>query len=107
MIVTHPSLGKHSARIILITPPPLDEYLREKRDAEKGLTEPERTAEHTKLYADATREEASKLGVALVDVWTLFQREAGWKEGEPLIGSKDREQSSVFIELLQDGEYTG
>lgn len=105
-ILTHPSVGKHDARIILITPPPLDEYLRMKRDAEKGLAEPERSAEHTKLYVDTVRDEASKLGVALVDVWTLFQRKAGWKEGEPLIGSKSREQSPVFAELLRDGQYT-
>ncbi|KAI9783603.1 MAG: isoamyl acetate-hydrolyzing esterase [Peltula sp. TS41687] len=102
-ILTHPSLEKHHAGIILLTPPPLDQYLRAKNDAEKGLTEPERTAEHTKLYVDVVREEASKLGVTLMDVWTLFQREAGWKEGEPLIGSKNREQSAVFAELLQDG----
>lgn len=102
-ILTHPLVSVHNVRTVLITPPPLDEYLRAKKDAEKGLTEPERTAEHTKLYAEVAREEASKLGVPLVDAWTLFQREAGWREGEPLIGSKEREQSPVFAELLEDG----
>ena len=40
-------------RIILVTPPPVNEYQLEESDKAKyGITEPRRTAEHTRRYAD-------------------------------------------------------
>ena len=69
----------------------------------KGLTEPSRTAEHTKKYADATHEVGVELGVAVLDVWSIFMELAGWKEGQTLIGSKKAARSDVLDQLLADG----
>ena len=45
------------ARIILISPPPVNEYQLEKSDLAKyGTMEPRRTAEHTKRYAEICRD---------------------------------------------------
>ena len=44
-------------RIMLISPPPVNEYQLEASDLVKyGMTEPRRTAEHTKRYAEACRD---------------------------------------------------
>lgn len=91
--------------MILITPPPVNEYRLEESDLVKGLTDPRRTAEHTKKYADATRDIGAELDVVVLDVWTLFMTKAGWKPGEPLIGSKKIARSEVLDKLLVDGQY--
>lgn len=81
----------------------MDEYRLEERDAEKGNPERQRTAEHTKQYADACREVGAEVGAVVLDLWSVFMTEAGWKEGEPLPGSKKADRSSVLGELLSDG----
>ena len=90
---------------MLITPPPLDEHGREKSETEMGITVPRRSAEHTRLYADATREVGSTLGVPVLDLWTIFQREAGWENGNPPIGSKTGDKNAVFTDLMRDGQF--
>ena len=90
-------------RIILITPPPVDEYRLEECDREKGVHEIRRTAEHTKHYADACRGVGHEHGVVVLDLWSILMKKAGWKEGMPLYGSKKIERSRVFGELLHDG----
>lgn len=90
-------------RIILITPPPVDEYRLEECHREKGVQEIRRTAEHTKLYADACRETGQEHGVVVLDLWSIFMKKAGWTERMPLYGSKKVQRSKVFGELLHDG----
>jgi len=104
-IVNHSSIVAQKPRIILITPPPVNEYRLEESDLVKGLTDPRRTAEHTKKYADATREVGAELSVVVLDIWSLFMAKAGWKAGEPLIGSKKVARSEVLDKLLVDGQY--
>ena len=68
-IVQHPSVTTQNPRLILITPPPINEYKLEESDfVKKGVTVPQRTAEHTKKYADACREVGKELGVAILDI---------------------------------------
>lgn len=78
----------------------MDEYQLEVTDPEKN-----RTAEHTKIYADLTLKVAREMDVACVDLWGLFMRLAGWKahEGEVLVGDRRRERSEVLEVLLRDG----
>ncbi len=64
-----------------------------------------RTAEHTKKYADACREVGNEVGVAVLDLWSVFMAAAGWKEGEPLPGSRTIEQNPVLRDWLHDGVY--
>ena len=103
-IVQHPSVTAQKPRLILITPPPVNEYKLEESDLVKGLTDPRRTAEHTKRYADACREVGKELGVAVLDIWSIMMAKAGWREGEPLVGSKKVARNEVLEGLLIDGE---
>jgi len=90
-------------RIILITPPPVDEYRLEECDREKGVHEIRQAAAHTKLYADTCREVGQEHAIVVLDLWSIFMRKAGWKEGMSLPGSKKVERSRVLGELLHDG----
>lgn len=73
---------------------------------EHQLLERLRTAEHTKLYADACCEIGEELGVPVIDLWSVFMAEAGWRKGEPLPGSIKTERNKVLGELLHDGMRT-
>ena len=112
-ILAHPSIKDHEVRLILITPPAIDEYQME--DAQlsrehpalsqipKAPVEVQRTAEHTRLYAEACREVGKQCGVTVLDLWSLFMMEVGWKAGEPLPGSKERPMCPALQDLLSDG----
>ena len=103
-IVQHPSVTAQNPRLILITPPPVNEYKLEESDLVMGLTDPRRTAEHTKKYADACREVGTQLGVAVLDIWSIMMAKTGWREGEPLVGSKKVARNEILEGLLIDGE---
>ena len=92
-------------RLILLTPPPVNEYQLETADLVKARADPVRSAEHTKKYADACREVGAEVGVVVLDVWSIFMAEAGWKEGETLVGSKKVARNEVLDKLLNDGEF--
>ncbi|RMZ82316.1 hypothetical protein DV738_g1720, partial [Chaetothyriales sp. CBS 135597] len=98
-IANHEVLRLHGTKLIFITPPPVDEHQLE--DGNKC-----RSAENTALYAAACREVVVSLGLPFVDLWSVFMTRAGWKgpgsDGK-LIGSLERERSSVLDELLSDG----
>lgn len=104
-IITFSGLQTQEARIILVTVPPVDEYLLEIAHQERGLPYRSRTAENTKKYADASRETGIELGVAVLDLWSIIMLEAGWKDGQPLPGSKDLAKSEYLGSLLRDGKY--
>ena len=93
----------HEPRIILITPPPINEYMLEETDRKRGIEERRRAAEYTKQYADASRTVGDELGVAVLDLWKVLMLEAGWRDGETLIGSKKRQPVPRFTELTHDG----
>ena len=86
-----------------MTVPPVDEYSLEVTDYTKGITFKTRTAEQTKDYADASREVGNELGVAILDLWSIFMQRAGWKEGQPLPGSKKAVKNDCLGTLLRDG----
>ncbi|KAI7200512.1 hypothetical protein KC343_g10575 [Hortaea werneckii] len=103
-------------KILLVTPPPVDERLCEQDDAGKGIFHPRRTAETTAMYAQAVRDVGAELvasgavgggDLAVLDLWDHFMRVAGWVPGEPLVGSKDVEQidpgKGGLGTLLKDG----
>jgi len=103
-IIDHPAVKRQKPRIILVTPPPINEYMCEENDRAKGYFEPRRSAEHTKLYVDVVREIAQTHGIALLDLWLCFMKHAGWKEGDAaLAGSKKMEPNAFLRMLLHDG----
>lgn len=104
-IVEHPATRAQDPKILILTPPPINEYQLLFFDAAKGFQTPSRTAGNTKLYADAAREAAASLNLPVADVWTAFMKDAGWEEGQPLAGSKDIPQNDRLASLLSDGMY--
>lgn len=68
-----------------------------------GIDFETRTAEKTKVYADAAREVGVELGLEVLDLWSVFMERAGWEEGQPLPGSKKSPGNQVLQGLLCDG----
>ena len=108
-IIQHPKVRAHATRIdhdkpaikiILVTPPPVDEY-----QLEESPMLNVRTAERTKSYADSCRRVGEEMDLAVLDFWSIVMKKAGWmgKDGEVLVGSKKRERSEVLGEMLHDG----
>lgn len=102
-ILTHPAIQEHGTKIIVLTPPPINEYQLQYFDASKGFDTPSRTAANTKVYADACRDVAQSLGLPVADIWTAILKSAGWKAGLPLTGSKDIPASEALASFLTDG----
>lgn len=103
-IVNHASLTPHAPKLVLITPAPICEYMAESCDAVKGRFVMQRTAEVTKTYGDACAEVGKELGLPVVNLWEAFVDYAGgWKEGEPLPGSRKCPQNEKLDSLFRDG----
>ncbi|KAI4110512.1 MAG: hypothetical protein LQ339_001378 [Xanthoria mediterranea] len=102
-IFQHPCVTTQKPRLILVTPPPVDEYSLEVSDAAKGILGVRRTAEHTRLYAEACKETGQDLGLIVLDLWSIFMDAAGYEPGKPLPGSKKTVKSPILGQLLSDG----
>ncbi|CAI7595673.1 unnamed protein product [Penicillium glandicola] len=102
-IIQHPATRAQNPRLILISPPPVNEHQLEAFDAAKNTPFPSRTASFTKSYASAAGEVGASLNIPVVDLWSAFMKTAGWKEGEPLIGARDVPQSEALASLFTDG----
>ena len=93
-IASFQGIRHHGTRLILIAPGPVDEY---------QISDGQRTASHTAVYAAVCREIATDLDLPILDLWTIFMRKAGWKEGDPLIGSLEAPKNEALAALLTDG----
>ncbi|GAB7348781.1 hypothetical protein MBLNU459_g7505t1 [Dothideomycetes sp. NU459] len=102
-IATHPAVQAHNPKLILVTPPPVDERLCLATDSAKGINVIRRTAANTALYAEAVRQVGRRLNTPVLDLWSAFMKAAGWKAGEPLPGSSDIPQNEVLVKLMYDG----
>ncbi|OJJ50564.1 hypothetical protein ASPZODRAFT_126449 [Penicilliopsis zonata CBS 506.65] len=102
-IIEHPATKAQNPKIIMLTPPPVNEYQLKDFDASKEQPHPSRTASHTKEYADAARQLASELGIPTADIWTAFMTAAGWQQGQPLTGSTELPNNDKLASLLTDG----
>lgn len=88
-MIQHPLVQAHNPKIILVTPPPVDEALCEKLELEVwGIDVVRRTAEVVSQYAQVVRDVGSEMDVAVLDIWSAFMEKVGWKFGQPLIGAK-------------------
>src|SRR4051812_28463770 len=69
-IVTHPHVVAHEPKILLVTPPPVDQIQLIHFDRAHGHTELTRRTNISEGYSDAAREVAHKVeGVELVDLY--------------------------------------
>ena len=98
-------LTTHKPRILLVTPPPVDEYQQVIADQARGFDSVRLIAENTKMYAQTCIEVGSELKVPVVDIWTSFLHYAGWIEGqEHLLGSRKVPPNETLQGLFSDGD---
>ncbi|KAK2593957.1 isoamyl acetate-hydrolyzing esterase [Conoideocrella luteorostrata] len=102
-LLTHPVLKAHKSRVLLVTPPPIEERRLDLRVKSQGYLKLNRSNAVTKQYADISREVAEEMNVGCVDLWTAFMSKAGWQIGDPLYGSQDLPINNAIRALIHDG----
>jgi hypothetical protein len=105
LLYRHPSVRAHNPTIILVTPPPVNEYQFSILEAPVSGSSFTRTAENTKIYADACRQVGEKDNLPIVDLWRAFMNKAGWRGENPLPGSRSTANNEILESLLVDGIY--
>jgi lysophospholipase L1-like esterase len=111
-MITHPLVTAHNPTILLVSPPPVNEYHLELEDInKKGYKAVTRHQSFTAQYADAIREiskEFKDQKIVLVDLWVALMQEGLRRSpGQPkegaLLGSKEDGDSMGLRALLVDG----
>ena len=103
-IISHPKVQAQNPRIIVVTPPPINEYGCEENDRAKGYLEPRRNANHTKQYAEVAKKAALANGAILLDLYTVLMNHAEHQEGDAVLeGSKEKPDNPFLKMLLHDG----
>ncbi|OLN93948.1 Isoamyl acetate-hydrolyzing esterase 1-like protein [Colletotrichum chlorophyti] len=108
-IVTHPNVTAHQAKILLVTPPPIDEIRITKLDLAWGHPQATRTSKISAEYTQAARDVAAEVpGVTLIDLWQALMDHAvsntpGFKVGGPLLGTPELGEQGGLADLLPDG----
>ncbi|XP_073042181.1 GDSL esterase/lipase At5g45920-like [Primulina eburnea] len=70
-----------STRVLLISPPPIDEAARLQHPFHPNPTGlPERTNEAAGIYARACLDVAAECGLTAVDLWSKMQQSPGWQK---------------------------
>jgi lysophospholipase L1-like esterase len=96
-IINYTGFASQGTQIVLISPPPVDEY---------RLPHRRLTAERTAKYASEVRHLAQEYRLPFVDCWTVFLKHAGWSGDSssfPLPGDKKAPRNEVLESLLSDG----
>ncbi|QPH01297.1 hypothetical protein C2857_005496 [Epichloe festucae Fl1] len=109
-IITHPHIKQHRPKILLVTPPPVDEIKVTRLNLAEGHASALRTSATTAAYSEKAREVARENpGVVLIDLWTAVMDKAmsmapqDWKPGSPWLGSPENGQQGGLDSLLPDG----
>ncbi|KAH6671572.1 GDSL Lipase/Acylhydrolase family protein [Plectosphaerella plurivora] len=109
-IITHPIIAAHNPKILLVTPPPVDEIHLESWDLVKGWPEITRYAKLSAEYSQIAREVAAATpGVVSIDLWQAVHDEAakrtpGWTATDgKLLGTFESGQRGALEQLLPDG----
>jgi len=107
-MVRHPAVLAHeNIRIILITPPPIDERKSQKADQEKyrslGVMM-RRSAQNTAAYAQAIRELGQELEIPVLDIHKSILARCGYSHSStPMGGSAEVPPNVSLQEFLVDG----
>jgi lysophospholipase L1-like esterase len=112
-IITHPNITAHSPKVLLVTPPPIDELAMLECDMAKGMGQLSRSARNTSKYAQVAREIAADVpGTMLIDLWRAVRNRAveltpDWVQedgsGKPWLGTLESGTRGGFKTLLTDG----
>ena len=108
-IVSHENIVAHKPKILLATPPPLDEIRTTELDLAKGHASSQRLAKVSAAYSEVAREVAkANDGVVLIDLWKGIMDKAismtpGFDASGPALGTPESGQRGGLELLLPDG----
>jgi lysophospholipase L1-like esterase len=103
-IIFHDKVKPHNSKILLIAPSPICEYTTQEHNEIRGKPIIQRLASKTKEYAEAAVEVGEEIGIPVVNLWQIFIDYAGgWREGEPIPGSKSLPRNEKLCNLFIDG----
>ncbi|KAH8594464.1 GDSL Lipase/Acylhydrolase family protein-like protein [Bisporella sp. PMI_857] len=107
-IIDHPRVQAHSPKIILLTPPPVEETMLLEIIPDEMESKVIPLAKDAVLYAQAVREVGTEKGVPVVDVWGAFMKQVGdvsdlVNNTSALPGSRELGRNEVLKEFLSDG----
>lgn len=109
-IITHPHIKAHDPKILLVTPPPLDELKVTGLNIADGHASAIRTSAISAKYSETAREVARETpGVILIDFWQGIMEEAikmapnDYQVGGPWLGSPENGKQGGLDALLPDG----
>ncbi|CZT06805.1 hypothetical protein WAI453_012903 [Rhynchosporium graminicola] len=110
-ILTHPSVTVHAPKILLVTPPPVNEVHLQENDIAKGYSDLTRLQKVTAQYSDVVRELATEFkdrNVVLVDLWAALVKECArltpdYVDDGNVIGTLEKGDSVGLRSLLLDG----
>jgi hypothetical protein len=112
-LITHPAVVAHHPKIVLVTPPPIDETRQEEFDAIRGYPLCRR-ARITAEYAEAARQAGAEIGGDLVvlDLWSAVMAEAirrtpNPNPNGPILGTKQLGSNKALTNLMPDGLHFG
>lgn len=109
-IISHPHIQAHKPKIMLVTPPPLDEIKATKIDLEKGFPQCTRTSATSASYSEQVRQiTREQPDVILIDLWKGLMDRAiemapnDYQPGGPWLGSPENGKQGGLDTLLPDG----
>lgn len=108
-IVTHENIAAHKPKILLVTPPPLDEIRTTELDLPDGHAASQRQAAVSASYSEVAREIArANDGIILIDLWKGIMDKAiattpGFDVSGPRLGTLESGQRGGLRHLLPDG----
>jgi lysophospholipase L1-like esterase len=103
-MATHPDVrGHEGVRMVLITPPPVDERKCILNEPD-GVQSSNRRAAVTKEYAQGVVSVGKELHVPVLDIWSIMIQRAGGSPTDPEpTGSIDMPANETLQEFLHDG----
>ncbi|KAI2637418.1 SGNH hydrolase-type esterase domain-containing protein [Xylaria nigripes] len=108
-IITHEHIRAHNPKILLVTPPPLDELKSLAIDIERGHKEAVRKAAVSAQYSETVRQIAAEVpGVVLIDLQKALMEKAiamtpDFDPSGPPLGYPDGGKRGALEKLLPDG----
>ncbi|GJN77350.1 GDSL Lipase/Acylhydrolase family protein [Purpureocillium lilacinum] len=109
-IVNHPHILAHEPKILLVTPPPVDEIRLKELNMAEGHPCAVRTSAISSSYSETARQVARENAhVVSIDLWKGIMDKAiamtpdDYKEGGPLLGTPDNGNRGGLASLLPDG----
>lgn len=113
-IINHPNIVAHKPKILLITPPPVDQIKVTKLDTANGHSQAIRTQAISAGYSKMAQQVAQENpGVEAIDLWTAVMNKAiemtpgDYQAGGPWLGSPESGKQGGLDTLLPDGLHMG